>query len=352
MPPPVDTGAPASPFAGLPGALWCYRFDGDGRARAADAPACGPDAPDGAAAAGWCWLHLDLSDVRSAQVVARLPIPDDARDALLSPDTYVNLQREDDAAHGVFVDWVHQRGVDLAAEGQLRGDDGIGWLHFALTGTLLVTARRQALRSVEAARRRVAAGTPAGSPVRLLEAIVDRFADTVERSGDGLSTRLDRIEDRVLADSIGEERRDLAQLRHQTVRLHRPLTAMRRVLRQFEQRHPADEEHELLTAVSRLNQRFDDLDGDVGTLQERARLLQDEVAAKLAERTNRHLYVLSMITALLLPPSLVAGLFGMNLPGLPFAHSAHGLAFALLLGAASSVAVYLVLRRMGVARST
>mgnify|MGYP006176293945 CR=1 FL=1 len=45
--------------------------------------------------------------------------------------------------------------------------------------------------------------------------VAARFADTVERSSDGLSVRLDRIEDRVLADSIGEERRDLAQLRHQ-----------------------------------------------------------------------------------------------------------------------------------------
>lgn len=247
---------------------------------------------------------------------------------------------------------MHQRGVDLAAEGQLRGDDGIGWLHFAMAGRLLVTARRQALRSLEVARRAVVAGAAADSPVRLLEMVAARFADTVERSSDGLSVRLDRIEDRVLADSIGEERRDLAQLRHQTVRLHRPLTAMRRVLKPFEQRHAGDADDALLAAIARLNQRFDDLDGDVGTLQERARLLQDEVAAKLAERTNRHLYVLSMITALLLPPSLVAGLFGMNLPGLPFAHSAHGLAFALLLGAASSVGVYLLLRRMGVARST
>jgi zinc transporter len=343
--------APASPFAGLPGALWLYRFDADGQARVLDAAKCGLDTLH-APADGWHWLHLDLSDARSAQVVAMLPIPDDARAALLSPDTHVNLQLEDDAAHGVFVDWVHQRGVDLAAEGQLRGDDGIGWLHFAATPGLLVTARRQALRSVEAARRGMAGGLRAGSTVRLLEVIADHFADTVERSSDSLSARLDRIEDRVLADSIGEERRDLAQLRHQTVRLHRPLTAMRRVLKQFEQRHPADAEHELLSSVSRLNQRFDDLDGDVGTLQERARLLQDEVAAKLAERTNRHLYVLSMITALLLPPSLVAGIFGMNLPGLPFAHGTHGLAFALLLGVASSVAVYLMLRRMGVARST
>ena len=351
MSPPVDHEAPASPFAGLPGALWLYRFDAAGRAQAMDASQCGIEAIHGVGG-HWHWLHLDLSDVRSAQVVAKLPLPDDAHATLLSPDSHVNLQLEDDTAHGVFVDWAHQRGVDLAAEGQLRGDDGIGWLHFALTPALLVTARRQALRSVETARRAVGGGLGADSPVRMLEIIAGRFADTVERSSDGLSVRLDRIEDRVLADSIGEERRDLAQLRHQTVRLHRPLTAMRRVLKQFEQRHPADTEHELLPAVSRLNQRLDDLDGDVATLQERARLLQDEVAAKLAERTNRHLYVLSMVTALLLPPSLVAGLFGMNLPGLPFAHSPHGLAFALLLGVASSVVVYLALRRMGVSRST
>ena len=351
MSPPVDHEAPASPFAGLPGALWLYRFDAAGRAQVLDATKSGVETLH-ADDEHWHWLHLDLSDARSAQVVAKLPLPDDAHATLLSPDSHVNLQLDDDAAHGVFVDWAHQRGVDLAAEGQLRGDDGIGWLHFGLTPTLLVTARRQALRSVETARRAVGGGAVADSPVRLLELVAGRFADTVERSSDGLSVRLDRIEDRVLADSIGEERRDLAQLRHQTVRLHRPLTAMRRVLKQFEQRHPADTEHELLPAVSRLNQRLDDLDGDVATLQERARLLQDEVAAKLAERTNRHLYVLSMVTALLLPPSLVAGLFGMNLPGLPFAHSTHGLAFALLLGVASSVVVYLALRRMGVSRST
>ncbi|MEL1265335.1 CorA family divalent cation transporter [Pseudoxanthomonas putridarboris] len=351
MPLLVDTHETPS-FSGMPGVLWAYRFDATGHAEAVDAESIAFDPLLASCPSpGWLWLHLNLSDARSAQLVARLPLDEDARGTLLSHDTHVSLQLDDEAAHGVLVDWPHQRGVDLGMETGLRGDDGLGWVHFALTPRLLVTARRQALRSVETTRRQVGAGTRMASPVRLLEAVVDHFADVVERTTDGLAERLDRIEDRVLADSIGEERRDLALLRHQAVRLHRPLTAMRRVLKQFEQRHPADE-HELLPAVSRLTQRFDDLDGDVSTLQERARLLQDEVAAKLAERTNRHLYVLSMITALLLPPSLVVGVFGMNLQGLPFERSAHGVALALMLGGASSLAVYLVLRRMGVARST
>lgn len=352
MPMLVDTQA-TSPFAGLPGVVWAYRFQPDGHGEAVDAGAAAVGAVlDSCPSQGWMWLHLDLSDARSVQVIGQLPISDDARDALLSHDTHVSLQLAGHAACGVLVDWQHQRGVDLGTETGVRGDDGVGWLHFLLTDRLLLTARRHALRSVESARRQVGAGTRMASPVRLLEAITEHFADAVERTTDGLAERLDLIEDRVLADSMGEERRDLALLRHQAVRLHRPLTAMRRVLKQFEQRHPDDGEHELLPAVSRLTQRFDDLDGDVATLQERARLLQDEVAAKLAERTNRHLYVLSMITALLLPPSLVAGVFGMNLPGLPFARSPSGFAVALVLGVGSSLLVYLVLRRMGVSRST
>jgi zinc transporter len=78
--------------------------------------------------------------------------------------------------------------------------------------------------------------------------------------------------------------------------------------------------------------------------------LQDEVAAKLAEQTNRHLFVLSVVTALLLPPTLIVGAFGMNMGNLPLMHSPHGFGIALGLCLASSVIVYLLLRRFGVGR--
>jgi len=41
-----------------------------------------------------------------------------------------------------------------------------------------------------------------------------------------------------------------------------------------------------------------------------------------AQRTNRNLYFLSILTALLMPATLVTGFFGMNTGGLPFAHGA------------------------------
>ena len=91
MAPPVEPEALPSPFSGLPGALWLYRFDADGRAQVLDVAKGGIDAVH-AAADHWHWLHLDLSDARSAQLVAKLPLPDDAHATLLSPDSHVNLQ--------------------------------------------------------------------------------------------------------------------------------------------------------------------------------------------------------------------------------------------------------------------
>jgi zinc transporter len=56
---------------------------------------------------------------------------------------------------------------------------------------------------------------------------------------------------------------------------------------------------------------------EIAELYERAKLLQEELASRLAENTNRNLYALSILTAVLLPMTLVTGIFGMNVAGLP-----------------------------------
>ncbi|MNY45817.1 Zinc transport protein ZntB [compost metagenome] len=63
---------------------------------------------------------------------------------------------------------------------------------------------------------------------------------------------------------------------------------------------------------------------DLAALVERIKLLQEEIAAKLNEQTNRTLFTLTLVTVLALPINIVAGFFGMNVGGVPLADHPHG----------------------------
>ena len=81
-------------------------------------------------------------------------------------------------------------------------------------------------------------------------------------------------------------------------------------------------------------------------MQDRGRLLQEEIAAKLAAESNSHLHALSILTSLFLPPTLVVGIFGMNVGGVPLTQSSDGMIWAILICLTSSAAVYGVLKRV------
>lgn len=78
---------------------------------------------------------------------------------------------------------------------------------------------------------------------------------------------------------------------------------------------------------------------DIGALQERIKLPQDESATRVAEENNRSLFILTMVTVLALPINLVSGLLGMNVGGVPF--NQHPLGFWLVLAviAAATAAI-------------
>ena len=63
---------------------------------------------------------------------------------------------------------------------------------------------------------------------------------------------------------------------------------------------------------------------DMHTLQDRIKFLQEEVAATVNEDNNKSLFVLTVVTVLALPINILAGLFGMNVGGIPLAEHKHG----------------------------
>lgn len=102
---------------------------------------------------------------------------------------------------------------------------------------------------------------------------------------------------------------------------------------------------------SRLVQRIEALGHEVVIIQDQTRRLpQDEIDARQAAETNRHLHTLSILSALFLPPTLLSGLFGMSLKLMPLFD--NDAAFWLIVGLAivSSVATWALIRHLNRAR--
>lgn len=269
------------------------------------------------------WLHFNLADMRAQRWLAACPaIPRPAKDILLGNTNQMTLEPIGPGLVGILGDLHHEFDIDPSK---------ISVLRLYLDDRLLISARRQPLRSIDSLRRAVAeqghAARPIGLVIRLLHHLSETFGATIAELGE----TIDRIEDRILDDHVSNEGSELGRARQLIVRLRRHLVPQRHALAGLLNRLPnwlsAEEAADLRQAVERLDMLGHDLD----LAQDRARLLQDEIANKQAERTNHNLYVLSIVTTIFLPITLITGVFGMNVGGLPGVQSSAGFAGVLLL---------------------
>ena len=118
----------------------------------------------------------------------------------------------------------------------------------------------------------------------------------------------------------------------------------------LEQKNPDDLKPALRLRAGKLAQRLDGLDHTIVEMRERSRLLQEELHLKIEEQGNNNIRVLSALTALLMPPTLITGIFGMNTKGLPFAEVETAFLWASLLMIFSSVVAYFIMKRIGIIR--
>ncbi len=319
----------------IPGLVWGVRCSGAAASRIADdLTAPGPGE--------WLWLHFNLADMRAQKWLSSSPlVAKPALERLLSKDDAQQLVPLSDCVAGVFFDLVHD--FD-------RTIDDFGHVRFILTDRLLITGRRRTLTSVEAVRQRIEAGQRFASPVDLLNTIVEQIATTIDTIVEELAAEIDLIEDTVLREGIQDDRIRLGRARLTSVRIHRRLNGLRGLFRRVISSQAEGLMTSMRAAAGPLTQRLDELDHEVIELRDRARLLQEELGARVAEQTNRHLRLLSVLTAVFLPPTLIAGLFGMNMAGAPFGDSSLGFWLSTGVTALSSAATLVGLKWAGVFR--
>lgn len=287
---------------------------------------------------GWVWLHVDLVDQRAHGWVGHAcQLPHASRAILEGHDSLV-LGHEDGVVHGVSAD-MHK---DIE-----RRSSTIGRLHFAVTERLLVTGRRHSLECVDQLRRALGDGLKLPTAFDLFEAIVGAFCkNTGLRLGEA-ARQLDEVEDNLVTERLSDERRRLKEVRRLAVALHRPVSGMV-ALFEDEDREEWQLSSTAHAVLQRLSTRLERLDREIVMINDRARLLQEEMAAELADESNRSLKAMAVMSALLLPGTLVVGIFGMNTAGLPFTHSETGFLWAVGLGVGATALFYWLLRRAGV----
>jgi len=327
-----------SAAATIPGFVWAHRFrPGQSKPETLTQD----DRAELTRGEGVVWLHLSLVDARVAAFLESFPgLTEDARAALTTHDTHATVTVEEQMVFGTLVDC--QREFD-------RDTSDLGWLHFAMSDRMIITTRLQPLRSVDRARRAMEKNcSRIETPLDVFELLVIEFQRTLISVVIELTEELNLIEDCVYDNAPRDERRRLPPARRTIVRLHRHVRTLLSLMR----RAAASEEDEMPfgfeEVASRLTGRLEAVDHDIYSLQERARLLHEEIDSRLSSQINRHLYLLSIMTAFLLPPTLVTGFFGMNTSGLPFTGGSNGTGYAIGLILASLAGAWWLLRRVDI----
>jgi zinc transporter len=323
------------PVSAIPGFVWAHRFHPQ-TGRSERLPA-NVTLPNLLADDGFIWLHLGLSDARVPAFLEQLPgLTAEARQALTSRDAHASLHTSPDLVCGTIVDF--QRGFD-----EMTSD--IGWLHFAVNESMIITSRLHPLRSVDQARLAIERSNRILRPIDVFSVLMVEFQKTVFSLVLEINEELNTIEDFVYENAVRDETHKLAPARRTIVLLHRHLRTelahLRRITASEEDEVPAGFDD----VARKLSERIETAERDVSSLQERARLLHEDIDSKATSETNRHLYILSLLTAFLMPPTLVTGFFGMNTASLPFSEAIGGTFYAVILMAISMLGAWWLLKR-------
>lgn len=285
---------------------------------------------------GFYWIHLARPNPQESDWLTGTGVHGPVLDALDADETRPRCTVHED---GVLM---NMRGVNLS-EGA-EPEDMVS-LRMWVTGTFVISVQRRPLKALqdmfEGCERQTAPHDTGDLVARLALRLSDRAEPVVAE----LNERIDDLEDRLLAADHVKMRGEVAEIRRVSIMLRRFMFPLRDALSTF-----GIEDLPWLTTQARsrvreATERVTRLAEDLDTIRDRAEVVHDQMLELRAETANRQMLVLAVVTAIFLPMSLLTGLLGINVGGIPGA--GNSMAFWVVCGLLLAVlAVQIVLFRM------
>ena len=322
------------------GLVWGYRLHADAPAELIDSARLAAEISnaDVVEATGFLWLHFNLSQAATEKWLRQhANLPPEFFEALHQGSRSTRIELADDALIAVVNDVLHGFSFDPSQ---------LSTLWASVTPRLMISARKKPLKSVDRLRHAVQNVARMNSPLELLIHLLRDQADVLIGIVRDAVEKVDQIEDDLLAGRLNHKRMNLGSLRRVLVRLQRLMAPEPAALFRLLQRPPVWISEADIQDLRQSSEEFSAVLVDMASLQERIKLLQEEIAAMINERNSRSLYTLTIVTVLALPINIIAGLFGMNVGGIPLASNEHGFWIIVLIVASfTSLAVWLLKRQ-------
>jgi magnesium transporter len=233
---------------------------------------------------------------------------------------------------------------------------------FVLKGANLATVRfaePRAFRSIVARAQRpnaVACSTGEQVMLSLIEALIDRMADTLERVAadiDAISRSVFRHKSR---NGRPSKSRDLAATIEQIgsngdllTKLRESLVSINRLL-SYHSAAEAEDKRVLKEVRARIKSLHRDavaLSDQSNFLSNKTNFLLDATLGLINLEQNQIIKIFSIVAVVLMPPTLVASIYGMNFAHMPELGWAYGYPTALIVMAAAAAIPYLWFKREG-----
>ena len=276
------------------------------------------------------WLHFNLNDSRARDWIEHCGwLSAECRELLLTNDPDIHLELMGDGTGGVL-------GDTFADD-----PDEFGVLHVYADRACLLTGRRHPISAVGSLRRELTGGTPIGDTSAAFTHLLRHLAGSFDKTIATHADLIDEAEDRVLSGNFRDA--NLGQHRRKMARLRRQIFADRHALASLA--HPPSWwEKATVKDLRQIEAVLASAVQDLELAQERARLLTEEIDSRLTERTNRNLYFVSVAAAVFLPITLISGIFGMNVGGLPWLEDAYGFGWVMACMLAAVVTALALMR--------
>jgi zinc transporter len=311
-----------------------FLFDGNGGGKDVDWQAIRAWQPD----QGVLWVHLERSSERACRwVESESRLDDITADALLAEET---RPRTFSTGQGMLV---ILRGVNLNPGAD--PEDMVS-LRLYADETRIISVRLRRLMAVSDLTNRIRSGQGPRSAGDFLAMIADLLVARMEPVIDSLGTGVDQLETQLSTLRPVHVRQELRDLRHTAIVLKRYLTPQRDIMGRL-QIEPYDwlSQHNRI-ALREVGDRIARYVEELEEVRERTAVLQDELLNQLSETSNRTIYILTIVAAIMLPLSFVTGLLGINVGGMPGIEDQRAFWVVCLLLVALGIAEIWLLRKL------